>query len=348
MPKDLIAVQIFNSIKKTDETSKHDRVLVNVESVPWNPQTFYPGDKTTDQLNFGFVPDLSNPAKGNANPAYNLYFWLNDGSNLTATSTPQYGMSIAVDTLLNFQLVSSTPGTIVAATGASPRFLTSSGIVYPPDSIYNSYYINFYILNTIPVIVENNTGEDLPYFMNTLLFQPNPVSLTDFTMANSNGVIPRGGKLKTSIYNITCNDITNTDNIYCNCGLYFFAKDAAVTDTAVAATSIDMNGGGVQNLSGDVKIANNGYTFSVGDKPPTSPGTNGLTKAAIWLWVGVAIGIIILLILFALVIHYVIKMGKKNKEAPEKSHSYDDYNDFKDDPALAKHHAAGAEKKSVS
>ena len=308
---------VINTLKDTDDTSVHDRVLVDYESGgPWNPQTFYPGESNTSQLKSGTVFNLANPSAKGYPSSINVYFWIND-AKLNSYSPAQYGMTISLGEDQIFRIDDSAPGTIFPVGGIGKRFIA------PIDSY------NFGIYNVKNVTVTNATNAELPFFINYQSSQPFPISLSDFPASNSTGKMVKGGKLTYPLYN----NVGSPPNS----GIYFYANGAAPTDPAIAATAISLSDSGIQNINSTyAKVTNTNNSFivtSTGIPPPTatppvttSPPTTPLTTPSttpptppattpsdtsdssspskhIWIWVGVAIGIIALIVVIAVCMH---------------------------------------------
>jgi len=316
MPPSSIAIR--NTLKDTDESSVHDRVLIDYTSGPWNPQTFYPGESSTRQLKSQQDIYLENPPKTGYNgypSSANVYFWIND-AKLNSYSPAQYGVSISLSVDQQFHMNDFAPGTVFPVGGIGKRFIAANS-----DGTLGIY-------NVKTVTVVNNTNDQLPFFVNYLLPQPFPISLNDFPASNSTGSMVKGGKMTFYLYNAIGPP---------NCGIYFYANGAAPTDPAIAATAISLVDSGVQNVNSEYsKVTNTNSIFTVtstgtpptnpntppttsgGDTPPTSTDTSSNDSSSvspskhIWIWVGVAIGIIALIVVIAVCMHSSHKKSTTN------------------------------------
>lgn len=311
------SITINNAIKDTDSSSTHDRYIVeNPAKGPWNPQTFYPGEGTTIQLKNGFGMKLSNPSTHGNPSSVNIYFWINNGK-LNSYTPAHYGVSVNLDEYGNVQMVDSAPGSLFPSGGIGKRF-----IAYDPTKKGQGY---FDIYNMKNITIKNSTQGDLPFFINTSSPQPFPISLTDFTRSKSAGSIPKGGNITTQLYN----NVTDPPN----CGVYFFASGSADTDPAIAASVLSLSDSGMQNLNGSAKVSNSGTAYTVTGGPsvggdtssnnPNNPNTTTSSDSSnttttsdsssnkIWIWIGAILGIIALIVVIGMVIHF-----SRKKTAP--------------------------------
>lgn len=299
---------IYNLSKTINANS--DRVYTTDGSKPWNPDIIYPGSDATVKFGDSFSADLYPiPLIPNQFSSLNCYFW--DYNNLTGTSTPDYGVTVGLDSSNNIKIINLIPGNITPSNGVGLRYIAAA-----PSGLMLA-------LDTIPITIKNSTSDTLSYFVNTIESQPNPIGLSDFTASNAKLTIAKDATLNTNVFNINLS--TNLkDN---NTGVYLFANNAADTDTATAAILIDMTKiGAIQIVSGSMTVTNSNYDFTVVN---TSGSGNGdpANSPFKWIWIGIILGIILLLIILAFVIHYFMTTSKKNKADPGNVHNYDDYDD---------------------
>lgn len=303
-----VQVWINNALQAIDSTCEHDRYFIDyTPGVSWDPLKYYPGEDKTTQLKNGFYITLANPPKYGDVTSVNIYFWVNDGT-LNSYSPAQYGCTIRVGTDGLLYIDNLVPGNLMPSAGIGKRYIALESSINRLN-----------ILNVKQVNITNNTGDDLPFFINYSVMQPVPVTLSDFPKSNSIGAIPKGGSTVQKIYN----------NVYpSNCGMYFYANNGLPTDSALAATTISMSDTAIQNISSTFKISNVKYSFNIsgnaapsggGTSPPvTTPVTTtssdtGSTdssdsssdkKSHVWLWVGISLGIVVLFVIIGLVVHF--------------------------------------------
>lgn len=299
---------IYNLSQKTSANS--DRVYTTDGSNPWDPTTVYPGADATVKFGNEFSGKLyTNPSGTKEFSSLNCYFW--DYDNLTGTSTPDYGVAVGLDGSNNIKIVNLIPGNITPDKGIGLRYIAVSA---------SGYMI---ALDTIPITIKNDTGDTLPYFINTIQTQPNPIGLSDFTADNAKLTIAKDATLTTSVFNTNLTADLQNNNV----GIYFFDNGAADTDTATAAILIDMTkNGSINVVGGSMIVTNSSYNFTVKNKDGSSNGDPANSKFK-WVWIGIILGVVFLLIIIAFVVHYFMTTSKKDKEEPNKEHGYDDYDE---------------------
>ena len=289
-----------NIQNSTDETNMY-WFLDDTGNFAWssNNTTPPPGEGFTSIGPGGFAGQNIN-----AGVISNFYFFIIP-PNTVITPYPTMGLSFqrsADDT--SVVLDSITPGTVKANSGVGAYFIQQKDLN------------NYVILDTVTIKIVNNTGAGLPYFINTIQAQPSPASLTDFTYADvTEKPIPAGGAITVNVFN-TLGDA---------CGIYFFADGAKSTDIATAVSLVKLSDATITNSNGAATATNDGTTITV---------TISSSKFPAWGWGLIVAGAILLIIIVVLIIHYFTKSSKKKAEGKE-----DKYDDYDDDPDIAKHHA---------